>query len=125
MDTLRAEAGAWARRRNGVGATTDWQFTNEQAREFYRKRLRYTVARWGYSPHVLCWEFGNEIQGWAGDTMNTCALPVFKPNLVSRYSNWMKFANWRKKTSYPSSACTRIPAVEYFSRTIGKMSLRP
>jgi hypothetical protein len=42
----------------------DW-FTNEQARAYYRKRLRYTVARWGHSPHVLCWEFGNEMQGWA------------------------------------------------------------
>lgn len=45
----------------------EW-FTNEEAREFYRKRLRYTVARWGYSPNVLCWEFGNEFQGWADST---------------------------------------------------------
>ncbi|MGQ9729696.1 MAG: DUF5060 domain-containing protein [Candidatus Zipacnadales bacterium] len=42
----------------------DW-FTNETAKEFYRKRLRYIVARWAYSPHVLCWEFGNEFEGWA------------------------------------------------------------
>jgi hypothetical protein len=42
----------------------DW-FTNEIARKHYRNRLRYTVARWGYSPHVLCWEFGNEFEGWA------------------------------------------------------------
>ncbi|MGC9318234.1 MAG: DUF5060 domain-containing protein [Armatimonadota bacterium] len=40
-------------------------FTADRARELYRKRLRYIVARWGYSPHVLCWEFGNEMQGWA------------------------------------------------------------
>jgi hypothetical protein len=44
-------------------APADW-FTNEQARKHYRNRLRYTVARWGYSPHVLCWEFGNEFEGW-------------------------------------------------------------
>lgn len=41
----------------------DW-FTNPLARQLYKKRLRYTVARWGYSPHVLCWEFGNEMEGW-------------------------------------------------------------
>jgi len=41
----------------------DW-FTNQTARDFYKKRLRYTVARWGYSPHVFCWEFGNEFEGW-------------------------------------------------------------
>jgi hypothetical protein len=39
-------------------------FTNAQARDFYRKRLRYTVARFGFSPRVLCWEFGNEFEGW-------------------------------------------------------------
>ncbi len=39
-------------------------FTNEQARALYKKRLRYLVARWGYSPHVLAWEFGNEMEGW-------------------------------------------------------------
>ncbi|MBU0606278.1 MAG: DUF5060 domain-containing protein [Armatimonadetes bacterium] len=43
-------------------------FTNEQARAYYKKRLRYEVARWGYSPSVLCWEFGNEIEGWADST---------------------------------------------------------
>lgn len=43
-------------------------FTDATAKELYRKRLRYTVARWGYSPNVLCWEFGNEIEGWEGST---------------------------------------------------------
>ncbi len=46
----------------------DW-FTDETARAYYRKRLRYTVARWGFSPHVLAWEFGNEFEGWAGVTL--------------------------------------------------------
>jgi len=51
--------------RNGGPCKTpaDW-FTDATARQFYRKRLRYTVARWGYSPHVMCWEFGNEFEGW-------------------------------------------------------------
>lgn len=43
----------------------DW-LTDPTARAAYRKRLRYTVARWGYSPHVLVWEFGNEFEGWPG-----------------------------------------------------------
>jgi hypothetical protein len=51
----------------------DW-FTDETARKLYRNRLRYTVARWGYSPHVLAWEFGNEFEGWA-DTDNAVKLP--------------------------------------------------
>jgi len=44
-------------------STREW-LTDTAARAYYRKRLRYTVARWGYSPNVLCWEFGNEFEGW-------------------------------------------------------------
>lgn len=51
----------------------EW-FTDETARALYRKRLRYTVARWAYSPHVLTWEFGNEFEGWA-NTDNAVKLP--------------------------------------------------
>lgn len=39
-------------------------FTNAAARAQYKKRLRYIVARYGWSPRVLCWEFGNEFEGW-------------------------------------------------------------
>ena len=72
MDTHQdfREAG-WERNsfnvRNGGPCQTpsDW-FTDEAAKRYYKKRLRYTVARWGYSPNVLCWEFGNEMEGWDG-----------------------------------------------------------
>ena len=36
-------------------------FTNTTARALYQKRLRYLVARYGYSPNLLAWEFFNEI----------------------------------------------------------------
>jgi hypothetical protein len=36
-------------------------FTNEQARDAYKDYLRYFVARWGYHPNLLVWEFWNEI----------------------------------------------------------------
>ncbi|HEY9155224.1 MAG TPA: DUF5060 domain-containing protein, partial [Opitutaceae bacterium] len=36
-------------------------FTNAQAQEIYRKRLRYLIGRYGYSPALLAWEFFNEI----------------------------------------------------------------
>jgi hypothetical protein len=51
----------------------DW-FTDSTAKNYYKKRLRYTVARWGYSPNVLCWEFGNEIEGW-DHSPDTIKLP--------------------------------------------------
>ena len=51
--------------KGGMCKTAGEWFTHPQAKAYYRKRLRYTLARWGYSPHVMCWEFGNEFEGWA------------------------------------------------------------
>jgi hypothetical protein len=36
-------------------------FTNPAARRQFRDRLRYIVARWGYSPNLAAWEFFNEV----------------------------------------------------------------
>ena len=37
-------------------------FTSERARELTKRKLRYIVARYGYSPHVMAWELWNEVQ---------------------------------------------------------------
>jgi len=36
-------------------------FFNEEARDLFRQRLRYIVARWGYSPDIFAWELIDEI----------------------------------------------------------------
>ncbi len=36
-------------------------FTNSTAMKIYQKRLRYLIARYGYSQSLLAWEFFNEI----------------------------------------------------------------
>jgi len=36
-------------------------FTLPEARRLFKNRLRYLVARWGYSPNVMAWELWNEI----------------------------------------------------------------
>jgi hypothetical protein len=36
-------------------------FFDERARELFQRRLRYIVARWGYSPEVFAWEIVDEI----------------------------------------------------------------
>jgi hypothetical protein len=45
----------------GPAATPSEFFTNPSAKARYKDRLRYLVARWGYSPHLGIWEFFNEI----------------------------------------------------------------
>jgi len=34
---------------------------NQQAKEFFKHRLRYIAARWGYSPNLFAWEWWNEV----------------------------------------------------------------
>lgn len=36
-------------------------FVNSKADAYFRKRLRYIVARWSYSPAVASWQFWNEV----------------------------------------------------------------
>ncbi len=36
-------------------------FTNPEAKRYFKQRLRYIVARWGYSPALFAWEFWNEV----------------------------------------------------------------
>jgi len=36
-------------------------FTDEKAKNLFKKRLRYIVARWSYSPHIFSWELVNEM----------------------------------------------------------------
>jgi hypothetical protein len=45
----------------GPATTAAEFFQRPDARARYRDRLRYLVARWGYSPHLAMWEFFNEV----------------------------------------------------------------
>ena len=47
----------------GPCATPEEFWTNEEARRLYKQRLRYLVARYGFSTHLQSWEFWNEV--WA------------------------------------------------------------
>ena len=54
----------------GLDALNPYEFfTNEEARKQYKKKLRYIVARWGYTPNIYLWEIFSEINGvGSGDT---------------------------------------------------------
>jgi hypothetical protein len=37
-------------------------FTDATAKELTKRKLRYLIARWGYSPAIMAWELFNEVQ---------------------------------------------------------------
>ncbi len=60
---------------NGGPLASPAQFlTNAEAKARFRQRLRYIVARWGYSTHVLAWELWNEVDLTDGYDSATSAV---------------------------------------------------
>ena len=55
-------------------------FTNATAKTLYQKRLRYLVARYGYSPNLLVWQLFNEIDN---------VYAYLKPNDVAAWHGVM------------------------------------
>ena len=53
---------------NDIGSTNGFMtnavqfFTNATAISLTKRKMRYAVARWGYSPSIMAWEFFNEVQ---------------------------------------------------------------
>ncbi len=61
----------------GPAATPAGFFTSTEARSRYKDRLRYIVARWGYSTSIGAWEFFNEIDNAAyNGTESSLAIPL-------------------------------------------------
>jgi len=82
--------------------------TNPQARDLFKRRLRYIVARWGYSSHLLTWEWWNEVD-WT---------PLNNPTLLKP---WIQEMNAALKSfdPYPHLATTSYG--KGFDETIYKM----
>ncbi|MGZ3891688.1 MAG: DUF5060 domain-containing protein, partial [Mucilaginibacter sp.] len=61
---------------NGGPAKTPTEyFTSQQARAMYKNKLRYIVARWGYSTSIAAFEFFNEIDNAAFNGADSVLIP--------------------------------------------------
>ena len=60
--------------RGGVVDTPTEFFTDGKARQYAEKRLRYVLARWGYSSHLLAIDLLNEPE-WDGPIPDTVWVP--------------------------------------------------
>lgn len=78
--SLMAETGPWGEdswkvnpynAARGGPCQKPWDFfSDETAKRFYKNRLRYMMARWGYSPNILAFELWNELDtppGWVDE----------------------------------------------------------
>lgn len=71
----------------GPAASPTEFFSSAQAKAKYKNRLRYIVARWGYSTSIGAWEFFNEIDNAVyNGTESTVAIPH---NVVTQWHTEM------------------------------------
>ena len=55
---------------NGGPCANTWDFfTNTTAKNYYKNRQRYIIARYGYSKNIQSWELFNEVD-WTDDFAN-------------------------------------------------------
>ena len=70
---------------NGGPATNTWDFfTNATAKALHKNRLRYIIARYGYSQNIQSWELFNELH-WTNDFENRKADLTAWDNEMSTY----------------------------------------
>jgi len=74
------EAGGWRNspynQANGGPARTPTEFfTLPAAQRKYKDKLRYVVARWGYSTNVAAWEFFNEVDNAVFTQQDSLLIP--------------------------------------------------
>jgi hypothetical protein len=76
---LTLGTGGYHVRDGGTVSSIDEFFAAPRARERYKNRLRYIVARWGYSTAIAMWEFFNEVDNMQHNGRQT---PVKSEDIV-------------------------------------------
>jgi hypothetical protein len=77
-------------------------FTREAPKRLFKNRLRYIVARWGHSPHIMAWELWNEFNTVAGYKENHRAYLDWTVEMA-RYLNSIDY--WKHMTVQSLGSC--------------------
>lgn len=88
-------------------------FTHPEAKALYKKRLRYIIARWGASPHVMAWEFFNEVS--FTDNFNERTINDWHQEMAS-YVKQLDAYQHLTTTSYGGDAIGdvyRLPVIDF------------
>ncbi|MBM4176729.1 MAG: DUF5060 domain-containing protein [Ignavibacteria bacterium] len=70
---------------NGGPCSKPWEFfSNSSAKDFFKRRVRYINARWGYSPNLVSWELFNEVD-------HTDSFDVYRSQISSWHLEMAQF----------------------------------
>lgn len=101
---------------NGGPLATPAEFvTNATAKELFKRRLRYIVARWGYSTHLFAWEWWNE-ENWT--PIDDTALRPWIEEMTESLKHYDPYHHLTT-TSYADGSNSRIwrsPALDFMQQ---------
>jgi hypothetical protein len=94
---------------NGGPCAKPWDFfSNSIAKDLFKRKLRYIIARWGYSPNLFAWEFFNEVD-------HTDSFDVYR----SQVFNWhIEMAQYLKSIDSNKRLITTSYANEFLDSNI-------
>ncbi len=92
-------------------------FTDERAKTLFKKRLRYIVARWGYSPNIFSWELVNEMNliGASGEFYKKDILAKWYAEIgdyLAKIDPWNHMITGHYTILYDSDVF-KLPQVDY------------
>lgn len=74
-----------------IGTNSPKDFlTNEDAKKYYKQRIRYILARWGYSTNIALFELFSEIS-------NVGSIEADNADFYRLGNNWQLSNNWQKE----------------------------
>lgn len=72
------------------GKNSEW-FRSQASMDKYKNKLRYLVARWGYSTNIAAWEFFNEIDNGVFNKDDSVLIPhAYVTNWHDEMSRYLK-----------------------------------
>lgn len=92
---------------NGGPLTSSKQFfSSNEAKDYHKRKLRYIVARWGYSPNVLAWQLFAEID-WLIVTERYSETDV--ENVISWHSEMAAYTDQMDVFDHLATTSTATP----------------
>ncbi|OFX24953.1 MAG: hypothetical protein A2033_17085 [Bacteroidetes bacterium GWA2_31_9] len=91
-------------------------FSNTNAKNLFKRKLRYLNARWGYSKNLMAWELCNEID-WVDNYTNYSSSITYWHDEMAKYLKGIDVNNHLVTTSYAhdyyESATWNLSSIDY------------
>lgn len=86
---------------------------NAEARELFKRRVRYIAARWGYSPNLLAWEWWNEVNWTPIDDISLKPWVAEMTAHIQQYDPYRHLVSLSYAAAGGSTALWKMPELSF------------